>query len=76
MYLKDYIPKIDKRYKKTFFSGIAFKSSDVKKNYIFFAIKGNRFDGNNFIDKAIEKGAKIIISEKKKFQQKKKYNIL
>ena len=65
MYLEDYISKVNKKYRKVFFSGIAFDSSKVKKNYIFFAIKGNRFDGNNYIEKAIKKGASIIISEKK-----------
>ena len=65
MYLQDYISNVNKKYRKVFFSGIAFDSSKVKKNYIFFAIKGNRFDGNNYIEKAIKKGASIIISEKK-----------
>ena len=65
MYLEEYISNVNKKYRKVFFSGIAFDSSKVKKNYIFFAIKGNRFDGNNYIDKAIKKGACVIISEKK-----------
>ena len=65
MYLKDYIPKINKKYKKVFFSGIAFDSSKVKKNNIFFAIKGKKFDGNNYIEKAIKQGARVIITEKK-----------
>ena len=64
MYLGNFIKKIDKKYHKIFFSGIAFNSSLVKKDYIFFAIKGNKFDGNNYIQEAIQKGAKIIISEK------------
>ena len=64
MFLKDYIPNIDKKFGKISFSGLAFESSKVKKNNIFFAIKGNYFDGNNFIQKAIQKGAKIIVSEK------------
>ena len=65
MQLKDYIPNIHKKYSKIFFSGISFDSSKVKKNSIFFAIKGDKFDGNDFIDIAIKKGAKIIVSEKK-----------
>ena len=65
MLLKDYIPNIKKKFEKVFFSGISFESAKVKKNNIFFAIKGNKIDGNNFISKAIKKGAKIIISEKK-----------
>ena len=65
MLLKDYIPNIKKKYSQIFFSGIAFDSSKVKKNDIFFAIKGANFDGHNFIPIAIKKGSKIIITEKK-----------
>ena len=70
MQLKDYIPKIDKKIGETFFSGVSFDSSKVKKNDIFFAIRGEKFDGNVYIDKAIENGAKVIISEKKKLKKK------
>ncbi len=65
MLLKDYIPNVKKELKNIFFSGIAFESSKVKKNDIFFAIKGNNFDGNKYINEAIKKGAVAIISEKK-----------
>ena len=65
MQLKDYIPDIEKKYGDVFFSGVSFDSSKVKKNDIFFAINGNKFDGNNFINTAIKKGAKVIVSEKK-----------
>ena len=65
MQLKDYIPRINRKYRKVFFSGIAFDSSKVRKDNIFFAIKGNKFDGNNYINSAIKRGAKVIISEKK-----------
>ena len=65
MLLKDYIPNLNKKYNDTFFSGISFDSSKVKKKNIFFAIKGNKFDGNNYIDKAIRKGASVIVTEKK-----------
>ena len=65
MQLKDYFSPIEKKYSKIFFSGISFDSSKVRKNNIFFAIKGNRVDGNKFIDKAIEKGAKVVVTEKK-----------
>ena len=65
MYIKDYIPNIDKKFQKVFFSGISFNSAKVKKNDIFFAIKGNKIDGHKFISEAIKKGSKIIVSEKK-----------
>ena len=71
MLLKDYISNVDKKYENISFSGISFESSKVKKNNIFFAIKGNKFDGNNYIDAAINKGAKVIISEKKMIKKKK-----
>ena len=65
MHLRDYFSKLKKEYQNYFFSGIAFDSSKVKRNFIFFAIKGSKKDGHNFIGKAIKKGAKIIIHEKK-----------
>ena len=70
MFLGDYFQNINKKYKKFFFSGISFNSKQIKKNCIFFAIKGNQFDGNNFVQIAIKKGSRIIVTEKKhnKFQ--------
>ena len=65
MQLKDYFPNINKKFKKFFFSDISFDSQRVKKNTIFFAIKGNKVDGNDFIKNAIKRGSKIIITEKK-----------
>ena len=49
MFLGDYFQNIQSTYKKFFFSGISFNSSEIKKNNIFFEIKGNKADGNNFI---------------------------
>lgn len=66
MFLKDYYPKLNKKFIKVKFNGIAFDSNLVKKDYIFFAIKGNDLDGNKFVKDAIKKGSKIVISEKSK----------
>lgn len=44
-------------------SGISDNSKDVMKNYIFFAILGYTHNGFDFIDEAIKKGAKTIISD-------------
>ena len=65
MHLGNFIKNIDKKYRKVFFSGLAFNSANVKKDDIFFAIKGNKFDGNKYVHQAIKKGAAVIISEKK-----------
>ena len=64
MLLKDYIPSAKKNL-RAFFSGIAFHSSKVRRNDIFFAIKGSNFDGNKFIPNAIKKGCRIIVTDKK-----------
>ena len=74
MLLKDYISGLKEEHKSIFFSGIASDSKKVKKNNIFFAIKGTNENGNNFINDAIRKGASVIVSEKK--FHKKKNNIV
>jgi MurE/MurF fusion protein len=56
---------IKSKYKRHYFSGLNFNSLNCKKNDIFFAIKGNKIDGNKFIDQAITKGAKTIVSNQK-----------
>ena len=65
MLLGDYFDNLNYNYKNFFFTGISFDSTQIKKNYIFFAIRGNNIDGNNFILPAIKNGAKIIVTEKK-----------
>lgn len=45
-------------------------SKHVKKNDIFCCIKGYRFDGHDFADEAIAKGANLLICE-----EKQKYNV-
>ena len=63
MLLGKYFHNINKDYKNFYFSGISFDTKNIKKNNIFFAIKGNKFDGNKFISNAINKGSKIIVTE-------------
>ena len=70
MLLGNYFSNIKDHYKNFFFSGLSFESNKIKKNYIFFAIKGNKVDGNNYISSAIKNGAKIIVTEKKKDELK------
>ena len=65
MLLGNYFHNINKNYRNFSFSGISFDTKSIKKNNIFFAIKGNSIDGNKFIPIAIKKGSKIIVSETK-----------
>jgi len=65
MIIENFIKGIELKYKNQYFSGICSDSSKCKKDNIFFAIKGTKIDGNKFINHAIQRGAKIIISNKK-----------
>ncbi|MDC0330636.1 bifunctional UDP-N-acetylmuramoyl-L-alanyl-D-glutamate--2,6-diaminopimelate ligase MurE/UDP-N-acetylmuramoyl-tripeptide--D-alanyl-D-alanine ligase MurF [Candidatus Pelagibacter sp.] len=65
MLIGNFLKNIKKEFRNHQFTGLSFNSADCKKDYIFFAIKGIKSDGNKFIDHAIIKGAKTIISEQK-----------
>ena len=44
--------------------GIEYDSRKIKESFVFVAMTGSSVDGHNFIQKAIDNGAKIIICEK------------
>lgn len=44
---------------------ITISSKNIIKNDLFIALKGDNFDGHDFIDDVVSKGAKCVISEKK-----------
>ena len=64
MKLKNFFKNINKDFRNISFKGFEFNSKKIKRNYIFFAIQGNKLDGNNFINDAIIRGARIIVSNK------------
>lgn len=45
--------------------GVSTDSRNIEKGQLFIALKGENFDGHDFIEKAIKKGAALILSEKK-----------
>ena len=47
------------------FSSLSFNSKICKNGDIFFSIKGNKKNGNQFIAEAIKKGARTIVSDLK-----------
>ena len=65
MFLDSLIKCSHKNYRKIPIKGIAFDSRKVKKNYAFFAIKGDKTSGEKFIDEALLRGASVVISDKK-----------
>ena len=71
MLLKNLIKNISIE-KNITISGLSTNSKTVKKNYIFFAIKGNNYNGENFINDAIKNGASVVVcSHSCKFKSKK-----
>ena len=45
-------------------TNLSIRADEIEKNGLFFAIKGNNFDGSNFISQAILHGAKAVVCEK------------
>ena len=46
-------------------NGVSIDSRKTKKNNIFFGIKGKNFDGNKFINQALNNGASTVINQNK-----------
>ncbi len=51
------------------FTGVTADSRKVRPGFVFIAIQGEEQDGNQFIDEAVQKGAKLIITEKDLIQR-------
>ena len=49
-------------------NGVSIDSRSIKKDQIFFSIKGENFDGNNFALDALDKGAKLSIVDDPKLK--------
>jgi len=61
----DHIVAVNFPSRKTIIRGVTIDSRIVKKGQLFVAIKGERFDGHEFISDAVKKGAAcVIINEK------------
>jgi len=43
---------------------IAYDSRRVQRNGLFVALRGEKFDGHDFIEQAVEKGASVIVAER------------
>ena len=65
MLVGKFFRNIHQKNRNHYFSGLSFNSKNVKKNNIFFAIKGTKINGNKFIKEAVKKGATTIVSNLK-----------
>lgn len=57
-------------------AAIAFDSRKVQPNDLFVAVKGVQVDGHQFIEKAIEKGAKVVVCEQLPTQKNSEVNYI
>ena len=53
-------------------SGISTDTRTIKKNNIFFCLKGEKFDGNLFVDQALHLGASFVIYDDEQLNYKSK----
>ncbi len=60
MLLKKLIKTVPQNFKNLKIRGLTLNSKEVRKGYIFFAIKGNKLNGENYIDEAIKNGASVV----------------
>lgn len=67
-----YLNKLFKEAPKIKISGIATKSDEVKHGFIYFALDGIKFDGHDYIDDAISRGAIVIVHKKEVSKKKNK----
>src|SRR3972149_10626134 len=50
-------------------SKISIDSRKINKGSLFIAIKGEKFDGHNFVRDVIKNGASAVVIERKKYSQ-------
>jgi len=54
-------------------SGADTDTRNIKKDSMFFALKGDNFDGNEFADDALKKGARYVVVDDKEFAKNKEH---
>ena len=63
MFLKKIIKNLAFDSQKINIEGLSLDSRQVKKNYLFFATRGTKYNGEDFIFNAIKKGAVAVICD-------------
>ncbi|OPX39611.1 MAG: hypothetical protein B1H11_02600 [Desulfobacteraceae bacterium 4484_190.1] len=55
---------------QTPFAGLSTDSRTIKRGELFWVLKGERFDGHDFVQKAVKAGAAGVVVQKRNFLQK------
>jgi UDP-N-acetylmuramoyl-L-alanyl-D-glutamate--2,6-diaminopimelate ligase len=61
--------KLQKYFQKYQIKDISFDSRNLKEGDAFFALKGERFDGNNYIDAALKNKAAVVFTDNPAYQK-------
>ena len=61
MLLKKIIKNLPLNIKNINIKGLSQDSRQIKKNYLFFAVRGAKFNGEKYISEAVARGAKVVI---------------
>ena len=64
MLLKQLIKNLPKEKKNIHIKGLEINSKNVKKGFIFFAIRGQKVNGEKYISESVKNGAKVVICSK------------
>ena len=57
-------------------SNVSTDTRNLKPESLFFAIKGEKFNGNDYVENAIKKGACLVITDSKRFKGTNKKRII
>jgi murE/murF fusion protein len=63
MLLKKIIKNLPNDIQKINIAGLSLDSRQIKKNYLFFATKGTKYNGKDYIFNAIRKGAGAVVCD-------------
>ena len=55
---------------------ISIDTRSIEKDSMFIAIRGKNFDGNDFVEEALKKGAAIVLADHKRYQKQKNKRII
>ena len=56
-------------------NGVSTDTRSIKKNSLFFSLKGENFDGNDYALEALNKGAKYAVIDNNKLKNSKRRSI-
>ena len=57
-------------------SGVCTDTRQVVENSLFFALRGDQFDGNRFVEDALDKGCRLALTERRDLEGNEKVAVV